>query len=179
MNDALSSRKLPVALIVSLLINFLLVGLVLGGTLAKRGGGPPGPRIDEGAFARHIVEAAPLEARDETRRAFRSVWADARDLRRDRDTARRAVGDLIRSETYDAEALKAAFADLRAADAALEEKIQTVIAERLAYLSVEERQALAERMRGPGRGRMRGERLERLREWRERRGDGPPDDPED
>lgn len=143
----MSESRLPVWLIASLLVNMLLIGLFVGGLIA---GGPVGrdhpPRLDEGEIARTIVRAAPEAERAEIRGAFRSTWAETRQLRKDRRTAQRRVNEAMIAEPYSAEEMQSAFAAMRDADAALQSRIQTLLADRLGALEPDQRRALADAM---------------------------------
>lgn len=152
----MSESRLPIWLIGSLLVNMLLVGLFVGGMLAggtSRGDHPP--RLDEGEIVRTIVRAAPESERAEIRRAFRSTWAETRQLRDDRRTAQLRVNEAMVADDYDVEEMQSAFAAMRDADSALQSQIQTLLADRLGALEPEQRRQLAEAMRrhdrrGPG-----------------------------
>ncbi len=152
----MSKSRLPVWLIVSLLVNMLLAGLFVGHMLAGRPGqGDHPPRLNEGEIARTIVRAAPDSERAEIRRAFRSTWAETRQLRKDRKEARRRVNEAMVAEDYNVEEMQSAFAAMRDADAALQSQIQTLLANRLGALEPEQRRVLAEAIqrhdrRGPG-----------------------------
>lgn len=149
----MSESRLPVWLIASLLVNMLLIGLLVGGAIAGgpgRGNHPP--RLDEGEIARTIVRAAPEAERPEIRRAFRSTWAETRQLRKDRRTAQSRVNEVMIAEDYDPEEMQSAFAAMRAADAALQSRIQTLLADRLGALEPEQRQELAKAMQRHDRG---------------------------
>lgn len=173
-DEASSARRLPLWLIASILVNVLLIGLIAGhqlGSKPGRGGsdgpgGPGGP--PEMRMAGAIVESAAPEDRAAIRRAFAQALRQSRPLREARDVARRAVGEAISAEPYDAAAVDAAFAELRAADDALRAGVQSVLAVQLGEVSAEQRAALAETLTRPPRERRRL-----------RRGDRPPPPPRD
>ncbi|MEL6724866.1 MAG: periplasmic heavy metal sensor [Pseudomonadota bacterium] len=144
MSEASKSR-LPLWLIVSLLVNALLIGLLIGGGLGQRKGGPsPGGAgaTDERALIRSIDQALPNQERQAVRQAFRRAFADTRqDRERVRD-ARRSLGRLLGADPYDADAVEAGFRELREADAAMRARMHQALAEQLGALSVEQRRAI-------------------------------------
>lgn len=150
-------RGLRIALIVSLTINVLLIGLLVGGAMrASLLEAATGGRPDLHALWR----AMPSEARETLRETARGTGLAMSHGRPDRE-ARRARAALInaalveamRAETFDA----AAFADLLAGDRAEAahrvDAAYRVLAAQIAALSVSERAALAQRfeanLRGP------------------------------
>ena len=169
MSEGTKSR-LPVWLIVSLMANALLIGVLIGGGLGQRKAGPPVVQAGgEEALMRGIDRAVPDDQRRAVRQAFRRAFADTRRERvRVRD-ARQALGRLFAAEDYDAVKVKAGFAELREADAAMKARMHDVLAEQLGTLSVEERRALLRDFNRPraARGQARGDRPQPPRPFRD------------
>ena len=143
MSESTKSR-LPIWLIVSLLVNALLIGLLVGGGLGQRkaGPGPGGGGGDEQALIRSIDQALPSDQRQAVRQAFRRAFADTRQERvRVRD-ARRALGRLLSADPYDSAAVENGFRELREADSAMRARMHDELARQLGALSVEQRRAI-------------------------------------
>lgn len=162
---------LAMALIASLVVNALLVGLVIGGSLGKhderhrghRGGG------DDFMIARELQSIVPESRNSEIRQAFREAFMQSRGQWREKREARRAMADAISAEPFEQAALDEAFARMRKADEALTRNFQETLVTQIADLSDAERAELAAWLEEVER-----ERRERREERRGRRGDGPP-----
>ena len=136
--------RLPIWLIVSLMVNALLIGLLIGGGFGQRQAGPaPIAGVgSEQAMIRGIDQAVPADQRQAVRRTFRRAYADSRTERvRVRD-ARQALGRLLSAEPYDSEAVQAAFQELREADSAMKQRMHDVLAEQFGALSQDQRRAI-------------------------------------
>ncbi|QFT64426.1 periplasmic heavy metal sensor [Roseivivax sp. THAF30] len=131
-------RWMKVLLVLSLGLNLLIVGTVVG-TFAKRG--PPGPsdRLDSFAYARALDHAD-----------RRAIFSELRAARREIDgpSIRDASGALsiLRAEPFDS----AAFADVIEAQNArgdqLREIGQSALIDRISAMSAEERNEYADRL---------------------------------
>ncbi|NQY97630.1 MAG: periplasmic heavy metal sensor [Henriciella sp.] len=160
MSDAKTS-KLPIWLVVSLIVNALLIGVLVGGGLGQRKAGPP-PGAGAGseqALIRGIDRALPDDERQIVRRAFRQAFAESRQQRIAVRDARQRLGRLLAAEVYDADAVRESFGELREADAAMRAKIQDVLAEQFGTLTAEQRRAIIQNMnrRGDRRAGPRGD----------------------
>lgn len=156
-----SAPKLPIWLVVSLIVNALLIGVIIGGGLGQRKSGPPpggGPGAEQ-ALIRGIDHSLPDDQRQAVRRTFRRAFAESRQQRIAVRDARRRLSELMAAEEYDAEAVRESFQQLREADAAMRAQIQDVLAEQFGMLTVEQRQAIIEDLnrRGPRQGRRDGD----------------------
>lgn len=161
MSDTNTSR-LPIWLVVSLIVNALLIGLIIGGGLGQRKAGPPpgGAQGSEQALIRGIDQSLPDDQRRVVRRAFREAFQGSRQERvRVRD-ARRELGQLLSAESYDADAVREGFRQLREADAAMNARMHEVLAEQFGALTLQQRQAIIRDLnkRGPRAGPRNGER---------------------
>lgn len=145
MSDAKTS-KLPIWLVVSLIVNALLIGVLIGGGLGQRKAGPPpgGPGGSEQALIRGIERSLPDDQRQIVRRTFRQAFAESRDQRIAVREARQRLGRLLAAEAYDAEAVRESFRQLREADAEMRAQIQDVLAEQFGTLTAEQRRAILE-----------------------------------
>lgn len=165
-------RKLPFWLIVSVLVNMLLLGLI-GGMLLKPDKKPAPDRPRIGGVERPLLGLESAEDRAKVRRIVREAIQDARPEMETRAAARRALGERLNAEVYDAEAISAAMSDLRAAEAALLAKMHGNLETELGDLTPAQRRAVAAAMSRPmgaRRGLRRGERGRRGF----RRDGGPP-----
>ena len=155
MSDATSS-KLPIWLIVSLIANALLIGVLIGGGLGQRKAGPPPSAVgQEEALIRGIDRALPDEERREVRQIFRRAFADSREERVRVRNARRALGRLMNANSYDADAVRAGFEELREADAAMKARMHNLIADQFGTVSAEQRRII---LRESNRANRRGNR---------------------
>jgi len=150
------SRLLRIALIWSLAVNLLVLGLVGGAVVNfRRGGDEPVSRIDgPNPFLRALT-------REDARKIRRAMEGQVRDLAHDRDTAResmQAVLRELRSASFSPEALRAHF-DLLAQSNARRAAIGTdAIIAHLTTLDARARADFADRLeaalrRGPRGGR--------------------------
>ncbi len=167
-----SKTRLPIWLIVSLMANALLIGLFIGGGIGNRKA-QPNMQVagDERALMRGLDRSLPTEQRREVRRAFRKAFSDSREERNDLRDARRELGRLLASESYDEAAVQAGFADMRAAEAAMKVSMHNTLSEQLGVLSAEQRQSLLRDLDRSDGARRRGNGD------RPRSGPGPDRDP--
>lgn len=145
MSDTKTS-KLPIWLVVSLIVNALLIGVLIGGGLGQRKAGPPpgGPGGSEQALIRGIERSLPDDQRQIVRRAFRQAFVESREQRIAVRDARQRLARLLAAETYDADAVRESFQQLREADAAMRAQMQDVLAEQFGTLTAEQRRAILE-----------------------------------
>lgn len=145
MSDAKTS-KLPIWLVVSLIVNALLIGVLIGGGLGQRKAGPPpgGPGGSEQALIRGIERSLPDDQRQIVRRAFRQAFVESREQRIAVRDARQRLARLLAAETYDADAVRESFQKLREADAAMRAQMQDVLTEQFGTLTAEQRRAILE-----------------------------------
>ena len=140
-------NALLVALLVSVAINLLIAGVVLGRLGAPHREPPPA------AWAAR--ELGP-ETRGLVRERMREQLPQVRPLRREMGEAQRAVRAAVTAEDFDPEALRAALARLREAGNRYEQFIHENLADLAASLSPQERGALVraalERRGGGDRG---------------------------
>ncbi|MDZ4691518.1 periplasmic heavy metal sensor [Terricaulis sp.] len=157
-----SGFPLRTALFVSVAINLILISIATGAFLSGARLERPAPDavhdapLARMAAARTFIQALPPEARRELRRGLAGSLLDMRDHRRASQRARLALYDAAGAEPYDVVRVRAAFADVRAADAQLAASFQDSVAEALGRLSAEDRrQALDAMMRRQQRGNAR------------------------
>ena len=154
MNEVTTS-KLPIWLVVSLIVNALLIGVLIGGGLGQRKAGPPpgGPGGSEQALIRGIDQSLPDGERQLVRRAFRQAFAESREQRVAVRDARQRLGRLLAADSYDTDAVRESFRQLREADSAMRGKIQDVLAEQFGALTAAQRRAIIEDLNRRGRRR--------------------------
>ncbi len=141
------SRALRLALIASLALNLLFVGLIAGGamTAAQRPSG-----TSAGPDMRALWRALPDESREALRERFRDEAGEGPRLDRDERRARAAEREaellaLLRADEFDAAAFSALLESRREAMAARGAAAQELLVERLEMMNAAERAALAER----------------------------------
>ncbi len=99
---------------------------------------------------RAFSEALPPDARRRLRRELAGDVVATREQREQARAARLGVFEAVRTDPYDADAVRAAFARVRAADAALAEPLHDAVARALGELpDAERRNAVAAVMEGP------------------------------
>ncbi|HPE47415.1 MAG TPA: periplasmic heavy metal sensor [Hyphomonas sp.] len=169
-------RHVPFWLVLSLMANMMLVGLVAGMVLrAPRG---PEPQFDR----REPEWVASNGERAKIGLIMRGAYDSSKEQRSERAAARKALGDALATDPYDADAVRAAFARLRAADESVHSAMHEQMIEQFATLPVDERMRIGEMLeRGPGTfgpgGPSRRERVLIRHERREGPDDGPPGGP--
>lgn len=164
---------LSMALIASLIVNALLIGLVAGGALGKKGERSHGHRGGaDFQMARELETIVPEGNRGEIRQAFREAFVQSRGQWREKREARRAMMTALSAEPFEPQSLEDAFARMREADTALTRNFQTTLVEQIARLSDSERAELVAWLETVERERR--ERRERRGERRGERGDQPP-----
>jgi uncharacterized membrane protein len=149
--------------IAAMALNLLLIGAGVGALAAGARLTPPGaPGMGGGggAMTRSVLESLPQAKRDEVRRALGSGMKAAAPERRAAREARIAAFQAAMAEPYDAVAVRAAFAKMRAADVATLGKFDDSLVGVLGQLTPQERRAamieLARRAQ-KGRGGLRPE----------------------
>jgi uncharacterized membrane protein len=147
-------------LIASLVLNLLLAGFA-GGMLMR-----DWRAADDGKVIEHSERrdtGRPMLRRDRDgpmRMVFRENRDELHELVRETREARHATREALTADPFDADAVRAALAAQRAADAALQAQLHALMVEGAAGLTAEERAALARHMttRRPMRHRRGGER---------------------
>jgi hypothetical protein len=142
------------ALGVSLTINVLVIAVIVGAVAGRHGPGGGMPRDPASAV---YLRALPSELRNDV---VAELDVDAGDLVRNRAALRREVDAalaILRAETFDAEAFRAALTRQRQHLAERGSLADRRFAEAVARLSLEERRAYADRIEGI---------LARIERWR-------------
>ena len=141
------------ALLLSVALNCILIGLFAGMMLNRSAGGyagdrngPDRPAIDRGTFAENRA----------LRLAFREAGEATRAQRRAQDAARRKLYDILSASEFDPEAAEVAFAELRARETDLRSSLEDFLLVRMADMPAEQRARIARRLlRRPGDDRRR------------------------
>lgn len=164
MSDERAVRRLPFWLIISVLVNMLLVG-ALGGYLLRGGQtADPSGRLQP----QLVADDAGLADRRAVRQALRNAYKASAEQREARDAARRRLAEALGAEPYETSAVQAAFADMRAADAAMNKAVHDALAEEMADLTPRQRDGVKRALeRGPRRARRQGRFRDRQRRARE------------
>lgn len=128
-------------LIVSLALNLLLVGALLGGMLLDRGrrhgGGPEGVRGGLTAF----VSTLPADRREALWEATRKQWGELRQMRKEARKARQAVDEALAAEPFDKAKLIAAQAQVAESEARIHGPTRALFADIAASMTAAERRA--------------------------------------
>ncbi len=158
-----------IALVASLLVNALVLGVVIGGGMAGLRVAPTEARLQDGHGPRHrmrprgnvfepriVMRAMPREARREmfeNMRADREQFFELIERRREASDAALAA---IANEPFDADAVRAAFAEIREVSDLMRARGEQALITAFEDLSHDERIALAERLREASRRRRHG-----------------------
>jgi uncharacterized membrane protein len=151
-----SGRWVKIALVASLCLNVLVIG-VAGGFLLKHRDGPRGDRIDR------IVRYLPEARRDEARSMLEARLPEYEALRDQSREARRESMALLAADPLDEAALRAALTRARAFSGQRRAMLEDAMMDFAVTLSAEERREMVEQMnrRWERRERWRGERKNR------------------
>ena len=167
MSEQVKSR-IPYWLLISLIINALLIGFIIGGGFGKRqGGGDRGPMRggSEQAIARALDASLADADRAALRQALRSSYRASRDERLALREARQKLAKALGADVYDIQAVREAFKDIRLADGEVKSDLQDELARQFEKLPAEQRKAIVASIN----------KRDRRRGNRDRRG-GPPGD---
>ena len=144
-----NSRIWALALMLSLMLNAFALGIWLGDKPRSHPRGPAHPAAEHHRAGPEAAEAAALfrEFKASQHEQFRPLF---KEVHKARQRARQA----LQAETYDAQALGQALADLRAAEAAVAAQAHGAIAAVAAEMDPAQRAQLSRLIgRGPGHGR--------------------------
>lgn len=135
------------ALVGSLCVNLLLLG-VMGGAILRHGGppAPPPAGIDPMSLMR-VMRNLPDDQRDEAREILRAHRPKYEASRPARIASRRAIAEALEAEPFDGAALGAALDVARRSEAEGREVIDDAFVEFAARLPASARRALAEEIR--------------------------------
>lgn len=160
------TRWLTLALVISLGINLLIAGIVIGRIIAGPPAHMPGP-IHLGMLMRHVEPETREKLAPEMRRLRDSVMP----LRREMRDAQQAFTTVLMADEIDEEALASAQSRLADASATLQAQVHEQMAATMAAIPPEERRRILSEMQ------RRGERFRDRRDRHEkRRLEGPPRD---
>lgn len=139
------SRRLKIALIASLALNLLILGIV-GGTMYGFKNHPPryghGRGEDFGLMG--LTRVLPAERRKEIRKQLKDDRATLRPLMDDIGVARRDAADKLAAEPFDRAALETAIATVAEKERTLRQAAVQVFLGHAEHLSTEERRMLAD-----------------------------------
>ena len=164
-------RRFPFWLTVSVLGNLVLLGLLAGIFLKA-----PKPAHPRGHADRPPIMLSE-EDRAEVRQLMRTSFEAGREAMDVRRAAERTLAETLRAEPFDEAAARAALADLREADRIARDIVADHMFDGLSELSPDQRDLVAKIM--AGNLDKRGKRHEKIKKFKEHRGDVPPPPPED
>ncbi|MEM1087446.1 MAG: periplasmic heavy metal sensor [Pseudomonadota bacterium] len=154
------NRRSSIILLVSLILNGLLIGLLIGGGL-RQDRPPPSPDRGERALVRGLERSVPEDERSTVRDALRRAYGATRSERRALRVARRDLRVALAADPYNAETVAKSFEAVRQAEAAAKSGLHEELARQFERLSPEERAKIlrnTDRPRRRGRPDRRGER---------------------
>ena len=150
------AKRLSIALAISVAVNLLLAGIMVGRAFRHRPPPPPDGR-DEFGFRAERDDAAKSPAGDGRRGPLRGVFREhgdaLRDKRRSIGDARRTARAALEAEPFDRAALERALEALRKETTASQEIMHRAIADAAAKGPPEERKKLGRALERPGVGR--------------------------
>ena len=138
MTDTAPKRRYPwlkIALVISLVCNFLALGMIWG--IATRTG-------PAGSLLRASVAALPADERREFRRESGAVWRAARDSTYARTPIREDMIAALSAEEFDAEAFSAVLRQAQERLLRVSDQMHDKLLARISAMSLEERRAYAE-----------------------------------
>ena len=145
---ARAPRRISFWMTISLLFNLLLLGLVVGMLvrhIPDRGHREERPRLAQDIDTESLRAMFGL---------MRESYRESRTERDARNAVRAQLADALKADPFDAEAVRAAFADLRAAEGSVHAATHKAMIARLEALPPEQRRAMADMLaRGPERDR--------------------------
>jgi uncharacterized membrane protein len=132
------------ALFASLAINLLLVGVVGGAAISnlRHDRIAAEKAVARAPNMRALMDSLPPERAQTIRSDVVKTWREAREERRAARAARIELYRIAGAEPYDAAAVKAAFARMRAADGEVTRQFHEVVADSMAKLTSEERREM-------------------------------------
>jgi uncharacterized membrane protein len=161
--------------VVSLAINLLVVGAVVGLSMSHFSHGGPlrfFPRPDGFERGPQAMRMLPDADREALSHALTGAWESSGDLRKQAQAARETVRGVATADPYDEAAVRKALTDMRAADNAVLAHYQDALAGSLGKLSSEQRLMALRAATRPGAGGPR-----ELRLFKRHGDDGPPGPP--
>lgn len=164
-------RRFPFWLTLSVLGNLVLLGLLAG--IFLKAPKPMHARIHEDRPAIMLSE----EDRAAVRQLMRESFEAGREAMEVRRTAERTLAETLRAEPYDEAAARAALASLREADRTARDIVADRMFDGLSDLSPDQRALVAKIM--AGNLDKRGKRHDKIKKFREHRGEAPPPPPEE
>lgn len=166
-------RRFSFWLTLSVLCNLVLIGLLAGIFLNT----PSGPVWDRGRPGEPAGFELSQQDREGVRELMRASFDAGREALRARRAAERSLADALRAEPYDEAAARAALSRLREADRIARDTVADRIFDGLDELNPTQRALVARIIAGNMEKRGKAdERLERLRERRQERLEGGPDE---
>ena len=134
-----------VALIVSVSLNLLVAGVVIGGLIGHQGR-PPGPMVSDVSLG-PFTDALSKEDREALRRAAQAEGRNLRDMRRRASAEMRDVIAVLEAEPFDKAKAAEIIGTVRSRAMERFAIGERLMVERLAQMTPEARQAFAARLR--------------------------------
>ncbi len=132
-------KKMKPILLVSLCLNLILIGLIIGGSLRGQKMRPPSGPTDEIAA---ILYSSPEEMRKDLRDKFKGIASQ----RGQDDERRNQLKEIISQVPFDEGELNAYFENRRDKNTSIAENAHSTLVQAIASLSDDERAAIAENL---------------------------------
>lgn len=147
-----TSRKLKIALILSLGLNLIILG-VIGGAIIHGGPDGKGPRFRDVGFG-PFTEALTQEDRTALRRSFVQEGGNPREMRREMREGFAEMLAALRAQPFDAERLRTVVASMQSRMQSRIDMGQSLLTDRIVAMTPQERLGFADRLeetmkRGP------------------------------
>ena len=152
------SRRFSIILTLSLVVNGLLVGLLIGGGLRQERTPPP-PDGGERALVRALESSVKEADRSSVRNALRIAYASTRAERLQLRQARRDLRLALAADPYNVDAVVEAFQAVRSAEATARVGLHNELARQFERLSAKERASALRFMDRPRRRDFRDRRF--------------------
>lgn len=161
-------------LLVSAAVNLLLIGAIAGNRMSQQQNAiaKAEQAVGRTPNLRPLLEALPPERAAELRRELAAVFLANRDKRAAARAAREKVLAVGLAEPFDGDAMRAAFADMRARDGALAAAFHDATVEALLAMTPEERTNALKRLERAGQKKAEGPWQKRRAEMRRLEGQG-------
>lgn len=138
-----SPRWMRILLVISLALNLLIIGAVIGAAVTGGGKWQKGPRDGATAAIAHALSDADKKA---LRRQMAAEFVSKRDMRRAIRTEVEALAELMRSPEFSKPALDAQLRKIQTQITGGVSSVQALISERLSEMNANERAAYADRL---------------------------------
>ncbi len=140
-------RGPSVALIISLCLNLIFIGVIAAGVFRAAMMHPPQTMAGQGLFAPRILMATVPSATDKIQNILDAHGSKMDELRFEAQSARRDARRTFMGHNFSQASFDQSLERVKSADAALEAEVLKVMSETVATLTPDERRAFAEKIK--------------------------------